>query len=130
MGTSCSVAKISCDGEIEVIYGHWDGYPSGVGKFLLNYYNTQEMVDKLINLGGFSQLQSSIEKPYGHSFNTPVPGYSVFYGRDKGEQSSATQYASYEEAMDDYSQSYNYLWDGAQWLCNGELLTQSMCSKD
>jgi hypothetical protein len=74
------------DGTSKVIYCHWDGYVSYNGVILDKYYNTQEKVEALIALGSLSCLSRSTECPEGHSFDTPVDGYCIAYGRDRGEE--------------------------------------------
>jgi len=48
------------------IYCHWDGYPTGVGKTLMDYWNTPERIHALMDLGDLSQLGDSIQtaEPY------------------------------------------------------------------
>lgn len=77
--------------EVKSVYCHWDGYPSNNGRILLEYYNDRKKVEDLVNLGDISSLNNSIEKPDGHSFSTPVEGYTVFYHRDRGEDWESTK---------------------------------------
>lgn len=118
MSTNSSVTVKTENGYIS-IYGHWDGYPSGVGEVLKNHYDTQKKAEALVALGAFSILDESIEQPEGHSFDSRTEGHSVFYGRDRGEpwkdvkpETSLTM----KEALDKYGQSYNYLWEDGKWL--------------
>lgn len=46
------------------IYCHWDGYPEGVGKALLNGYNSYEKALALILGGDLSSLYESYSCPY------------------------------------------------------------------
>lgn len=85
MGTRSRIA-IKTESEIKSIYCHWDGYLSNNGKILLENYNTPEKVSNLINLGYISSLHESIEKPKGHTFDTPVEGHTVAYFRDRHEK--------------------------------------------
>jgi hypothetical protein len=71
---------------VKSIYCHWDGYPEGVGKTLMEHYQDRDKVEKLIKLGAISFLEASIEKPAGHTFDTPVKGYTVAYHRDRKEE--------------------------------------------
>jgi hypothetical protein len=71
---------------VKSIYCHWDGYPEGVGKTLMEHYQDRDKVEKLIKLGAISFLEASIEKPAGHTFDTPVKGHTVAYHRDRGEE--------------------------------------------
>lgn len=72
MSTNSNVAIIDKNGRAKVIYGHWDGYPSGLGKTLLIHYNNGERAEELLGMGDFSSLAPTIAE-------------SVFYYRDKGE---------------------------------------------
>lgn len=94
------------------VYCHWDGYVSNNGVILLKHYNSQELAEKLVSHGDMSSLSISCEKPEGHSYDNPVKGYTVYYGRDRGEEDVEMQVVdrpSFEEA-------YSYVWDGEKWL--------------
>lgn len=67
-------------------YCHWDGYPSYNGVVLLHNYNTLDKVKELVSGGDMSRLGSRCDLPEGHSFENPVEGYTVYYGRDRGEK--------------------------------------------
>lgn len=84
MATRSIIARQK-DREVESIYCHWDGYPTHVGAILDGYYTDQESVDKLMALGSLSSLEPKCDRPVGHSFDSPVDGYCVAYGRDRGE---------------------------------------------
>ena len=47
--------------EYKSVYLHSDGYLSWAGKKLLNNYNSQELAKSLIDLGGLSQLNDTLE---------------------------------------------------------------------
>jgi hypothetical protein len=72
--------------QVKSIYCHWDGYPEGVGKTLIEHYQDRQKVSDLMYLGAISFLEPSIEKPEGHTFDTPVKGHTVAYHRDRGEE--------------------------------------------
>lgn len=61
MSTRCLIAIRSKDG-YESIYCHHDGYPSGVGKTLLENYLDPEKIAKLFAAGDTSNLEPEIEK--------------------------------------------------------------------
>jgi len=68
------------------IYTHWDGYPKHHYPILVNNYNTEEKALALVSLGDISILDESIEKPEGHTDDTPAKGCTVYYGRDRGDK--------------------------------------------
>lgn len=84
MGTRCLIG-VEQEGKIRAVYCHWDGYPEHVGRLLFAHYNDVESANKIIALGDISSLYESCECPEGHTFQNPVKGYTVAYGRDRGE---------------------------------------------
>lgn len=66
MSTRCLIGYLNripevCD-DVIFSYCHCDGYPSGVGKTLVEYYNTPEQAWKIANLHGFSSLEKTYEE--------------------------------------------------------------------
>ena len=85
MSTSSLIALKEKDDKYTAVFCHFNGFPAGVGQTLAEHYNTVEKMKELLSLGYLFYLTNSIEKPAGHSFEHPVEGYSVFYGRDRGQ---------------------------------------------
>ena len=85
MATRAAIVLKEKDGSFLSIYTHWDGYPSHHTPILNQHYSTEESVRKLMELGDLSLLDASTDCPKGHSFATPVKGYCIAYGRDRGE---------------------------------------------
>ena len=56
MSTRSRIAIENQNGSVTSIYCHFDGYISGVGKLLKEYYTTQAKVEALIELGDISSL--------------------------------------------------------------------------
>lgn len=122
MGTRSTITVHCLDGKYRSVYCHWDGYLKHNGRMLLEHYNTQEKAEALVALGDMSSLDISIEKPSGHTFDNPTNGYTVFYGRDRGETGvecsvSDTLYGRRSK------EEYNYVWENGKWSWDrGELL--------
>jgi hypothetical protein len=85
MGTRSDIIVERLDGTWKRVYCHWDGYISHNGKMLFEHYNSQERAEAVVAPGDMSSLHEKCDKPEGHSYETKVPGYSVYYGRDRGE---------------------------------------------
>jgi len=116
MSINSSITVKCRDGKYRTIYSHWDGYPEHHMPILTGFYNDQEMAEKLVRLGDLSILAESIECPKGHSFDTPMEGYTVFYGRDRGEKKVGCKIrASYQGCLNVNERTYNYLWNGEEW---------------
>lgn len=125
MATRSFIGKLLPDGRIRAIYCHSDGYPEWNGAMLVHYYNTDEKIDALLNLGDLSSLEPSIEKPAGHSFDLPHEGYTIAYRRDRGPAQDDAQRSvvfssdpRFRRSAADCGAEYAYLWkDGEWWVC-------------
>ncbi|MBE5253482.1 post-segregation killing protein PndC [Mixta mediterraneensis] len=94
------------------VYCHWDGYPEHHGPILTAHYNSQELAEKLVSHGDISILDNSCDKPEGHSFDNRVDGYTVYYGRDRGEENVSFK----KKASPLNQEEFSYIWDGEKWL--------------
>lgn len=118
MSTRSLIVTKTDDDKYRGIYAHWDGYPEHNGLILQNHYTDQNKINALINFGNVSVLAPSVEKPKGHTYNTPAKGYCVFYGRDRGEegQEPFTKFSIDAVLNYDCGQEYVYIWDGSKWV--------------
>lgn len=146
MGTRSRIGYIGTNGRnIVSVYCHWDGYPSHNGKILLENYNTLDKVKELVDEGDISSLRPKCNKPEGHSFNKPVDGYTIYYGRDRGEIGVRPLSASGKQAFlkmaSDSGGEYAYLFvpseDGnrGEWFYSSDMvnlkpLTKKDCEED
>lgn len=62
MATRSIIAKVQNDGTVKAAYCHWDGYYNHVGKLLVHNYTNDDTIDQLIDLGGFSSLDETVEE--------------------------------------------------------------------
>ena len=119
MGTNALIAVKQADGKVKAIYVHYDGYVRHVGKMLETHYNTLDKANAVVALGALSCLYESIECPEGHSFAKPVEGYTVAYGRDRGEIGTAADTYRNEDTFnanaDCGSYDYNYIFKSGKW---------------
>ena len=61
MSTRSHIGIWNEDGSLDVIYCHWDGYPSYNGAVLLRHYQDPEKIRELIALGDISSLAESVK---------------------------------------------------------------------
>ncbi|AFU87953.1 hypothetical protein CcrColossus_gp083 [Caulobacter phage CcrColossus] len=87
MATRSNVAVQQEDGSFLFIYVHWDGYYEGNGQTLLDHYSDVEKARKLAALGDLSVINEEVGEK--HDFNNPTKGWTVAYGRDRGESGVA-----------------------------------------
>jgi hypothetical protein len=119
MATRSTISIQMEDQSILQVYCHYDGYLEGVGKMLVEYYNTQEKVLQLICLGDISYLRKTIGNK--HSFDERVENWSKFYGRDRGDTGTRARPWS---SLEDYDRNgqfeeYNYMFKDGVWSCIG-----------
>jgi len=119
MATRSRIAIELEDGSVESIYCHWDGYPEGTGRVLLDHYTLPEKVQDLINLGSISSLAPILESTGKHSFDNPEPGVVVAYGRDRGEKGvDKIKHESVSDFFNGDIEEYGYLFtQEGEWLC-------------
>ena len=118
MSTTSSITAKCKDGRFRSIYVHWDGHIEWVGRLLLENYTEQDKIEKLLSLGSISILAPSIECPEGHTFDSPIDGYTIAYYRDRDRA-----WGMYHTIVEDTragclrknGQEYNYFWDGEKW---------------
>lgn len=87
-GTRSQVGIIDKNGKVTSTYVHWDGYPSAMKPTLIKGFNNGAKVMQLLKTDGgtgISSLHPKIDGGGGHSFDNPVKGQTIFYGRDRGE---------------------------------------------
>ena len=113
MGTRSDIIAERQDGTWARIYCHFDGYLNGVGRTLIEHYNSQERAEAVVQHGDMSVLAEKCDKPEGHSYDTRVAGYSVYYGRDRGEEHTEAKIGkSLAEVWPDgdTGTEYTYVW--------------------
>jgi hypothetical protein len=88
MSTRSRIAIALPNGRYKSVYCHWDGYPKGVGRKLVEHYNSEELAKALIDLGGISSLRSTLAPPVGttHTIDNPLPDVTIAYRRDRGDK--------------------------------------------
>lgn len=141
MATRSRIGIVNEDGTVSSIYCHWDGYPEHHGKLLLSHYTDREKVKALIELGSISVLAQEVETPsildendiagkkgenmlkrFGaigtHSFDNPLPGVTVAYHRDRGEDYIEPRVnSSLEEYFLSDNEEYGYVFTlEGEWL--------------
>lgn len=121
MGTRSRVGVMHGD-KCKSIYIHWDGYLDGVGKTLLEHYDSAK-ANHLVALGDASSLDRNVEIPEGveHSFENPADGITTFYGRDRGETGGEFSvdhtFAEFMETVDNCGAEYYYIMKDGVWYC-------------
>lgn len=126
--TRSQVGIIDKSGNIISSYVHYDGYPQGVGKTLKQAYNGAKTKQLLKTAGkdGISVLDKDIKGAPDHSFENPVKGQTIFYGRDRGDRGNdmmakgnINNLEKYlKDADSSYGAEYVYLYDmnGNNWV--------------
>lgn len=125
MSTRSHICMRKKDGSYEVVYCHWDGYPSHNGAILLRNFKSKKKVQQLLDLGNLSILAKRINPPNGkeHSFDYPQQNVCVFYGRDRKDMNVDKQVfktlGEFKQFLSDSWCQYIYLFDEKtrKWEC-------------
>ena len=74
MSTPSFIGILYEEGINKFVYCHSDGYPSYLGKMLLEHYNTPELATALVDLGSLSMVRERLAPDEGemHTFDTTV----------------------------------------------------------
>ena len=105
------------------IYCYFDGYKEGVGATLLTHYTDAGKVAALIQLGDISILGDVVSPAVGdvHTFDAPIKGVTVAYGRDRGETEIEPKVGKTVAEVSEQigHNGYVYVFKNGQWTCNG-----------
>ena len=114
MATRSYIGKMNPEtGTITYIYCHYDGSPSHNGRILVEHYSDESKVDELLNLGGLSYLGEEIGEK--QDFNNPTKGWTLAYGRDRGELNVEKRLSSFSAYTYDDGIDYFYLFTEEGW---------------
>ena len=105
MATRSTIAIENNDGTVSQVYCHWDGYLEGVGKTILEHYNTREAVEKLLAGGSISSLGEYVsddEKSFNKKHDDE-DDYTVYYTY-RGEVIVIEEF----ESLSDYEENHQY----------------------
>lgn len=120
--TRSQVGIIDKNGKVTSTYVHYDGYPRYMKPVLTKGFNNAVKVKNLLKTDkgiGISVLDTKIDGAEGHSFDNPVDGQTVFYGRDRGEPRSKSGFLKADASKSDkWIQGYIMRANarGAEWV--------------
>ena len=141
MSTRSLIGKLNPDNTVTSIYCHHDGYPTYVGRILMESYSDESQLDKLLALGDLSVLDHHIGRKHSFDKHSGVYGtpeyygpttpagqhWCLFYGRDRGETGiSAVTHESIAAFLEYQSDAeYCYLLTPDGWICYDNPPTES-----
>jgi hypothetical protein len=121
MGTRSRIGVMHGD-KCKSVYCHWDGYLSHNGKILQEHFDSAR-ANHLVALGDVSSLRKNVEIPEGveHTYDAPVDGITIFYGRDRGETGADFavdhDFESFMKRVNDSGAEYYYIMKDGEWYC-------------
>lgn len=133
MGTRSRIGVMHGD-VCKSVYCHWDGYLSNNGRILLENYDSAK-ANHLVALGDLSSLDKNIDIPEGaeHSYQVPLDGVTVFYGRDRGETGTDFQvdhsFQEFLKRVDACGAEYYYLMKDGVWYCGDSYSSSPISGK-
>lgn len=130
MSTNATISVVTKEG-VYTVYNHWDGYPDYLLKMLTENYNDLRKATELVKNGDISVVKERCDGDGAHTFNNPIPGQTIYYGRDRGEKGTAPAITPLEEfktqgaEVSTYGrQEYNYVYANGQWMHEAEFLAE------
>jgi hypothetical protein len=91
------------EGNVEMIYSHWDGYPKHHGKILEEHYQDVGKINRLLAVGPISVFAANVEAPEGaiHTYEKPLKDVVISYARDRDpvEDYATYKFATIEEML-------------------------------
>lgn len=126
MSTNSTIFKKIKNNKYKGIYCHSDGYIGWNGILLYTFYDTEEKVKELIDLGDLSILGARIGKEIDYErrctdedYYNSTRGQCVAYYRDRKDAVKSNFIEAQKEAIN--KQSFNYLYeDGVWWVSEGK----------
>ena len=98
------------------IYSHWNGYPSYLGKRLLENYSTDKTVRELIDLGDISVIDADKDWE-GKKFPEPQPLTYASRGDRVATPTVSESLKEYCEEGNSCWAEYIYVYDNGFWSC-------------
>ncbi|MEG1926729.1 MAG: hypothetical protein RR415_13390 [Ruthenibacterium sp.] len=121
MSTRSTISILTTKGHYRTVYCHSNGYPSYLGKMLLEHYNAPKLAKQLVALGDLSIVRERLAPNEGevHSFDKPVRkgpngGITLAYHRDRDEPLNigfCRTEVELKEASGDCCADYMYVYD-------------------
>lgn len=133
MSTRSLICKELPNGKYRTIYCHWDGYLDHNGVILNDIYDTEEKVDKLLDLGNLSSLRVGLEpgKLKEHSFENPQENVCIAYGRDRGESDQEAKELTLKELFENTWIEYFYIFTkNNEWIYSTAYFPQDKLEKE
>jgi hypothetical protein len=103
MSTRSGIGIIYIDGRLKATYCHHDGYVEGVGLTLLEHYRDQRNVEALVDIGGFSSLEETVEETAKYAYTAR--------GEDKDFRGDGTMLGYPCIRLQDTDQEYHYIYN-------------------
>ncbi len=111
MGTRSYIAKQVGSNSYRTIFSQLDGYPSYLGMLLMDHYNTEDMVDKLLNLGDIYVLKPKLEPNANqpHDFLNRQKDVTLAFSRDFNEEGFDASIKTLEELEENWEIEFVYV---------------------
>jgi hypothetical protein len=133
MGTRSRIGIELPDHSVLSVYCHWDGYPEGNGKILVEHYQNREDVEELIDGGSMSSLRtrgqwnSNALRDENGEWISDAAGYLKYeddrepqplYHSERGEEVEVLHSSFDQFISGDSMEEYAYMFDlNDNWKC-------------
>ena len=118
MSTNSSIGVRNDDGGVEYIYCHWDGSIGNNGRVLMQYFNSKEAAQELVDLGDVSALdvegRDGDETEVGEIVEINGCNVNVYTGKRAGKKRYA--HSPSDMVKNRGSAEYIYVFDDSWWV--------------
>ena len=125
MSTRAQIGYMSDDGKVRAIYNHADGYVMGLGRMLVENYNSHILANALIDMGNVLGVEKLLNPPSNRAHGyEPARWHKdtcVFFHRDRRDAWDDNKPERYKtiEAWEAYAseawEDYMYCWMFGAW---------------
>ena len=117
MGTRGRVGVMHGD-KCKSVYVHWDSYLDGVGRILLEHYDSSK-ANHLVALGDLSSLHPNIGEKHDFDDRAAGDNQCTFYGRDRKETGTEfktdSTFEAFLERVDGCCGEWDYVMRDGVW---------------
>ena len=116
MSTNARIAIKRSDDNFVSVYHHWDGYPEWLGLTLLEQYNSQDKVEKLIEGGNMSSCYSDSVYDFDKQTFVKRDPQPEYYGGDDEKPKTANSITEFFDHCDKCGAEFGYVFDRGEWF--------------